>query len=79
MRDKLINLIFNELKSSKYGLTISNLMDRTGLARGTVKSYLVHLLITDSAVEVNYAQNTIVYFAKGSKPKNKIKNSVEVR
>ena len=79
MRLEIINQIFNELKSSKYGLTICNLMSRTGLARGTIKSYLTNMQLFDNVVEVNYSQNTIVYFAKGNKINKKCVNSIEVR
>ena len=72
-------LIWNELKSSEYGLTIQNIMNRTKLARGTVKPYLLHLMVTDNVIEVNYGQNVKVYFAKHKELKdNEVFNSKRV-
>ena len=79
MKNKSVEKIFNEILKSKYGLTIQNLIDRTGFARGTIKSYLNHMMITDNVLEVNYGQNTKVYYAKKVKYTDKSTfNSIHV-
>jgi len=79
VKNKTVIKIFKELSKSEYGYTIQNLIDRTGIARGTVKSYLLHLMVTDNVVEINYGQNTKIYIVKQKELKdNKIVNSVYV-
>jgi len=79
MKNESTKKIYKELLKSKYGLTIQNLMNKTGLARGTIKSYLTHMMITDNVLEVNYGQNTKVYYAKNEKYDDKSTfNSIHV-
>ena len=66
--------IVDELNKSPRGLTISNLMEKTKLARGTVKPLLDILIYTSQVDEVKYAQNVKVYFAVVKKIKRRIEN-----
>ena len=56
---KLKSLIGNDK-----GLTIQQIIDKTGLARGTVKTYLDELIRMGRVHEEEYGQNTKVFFLK---------------
>ncbi len=74
MNFKFMQNIVDELNKSPRGLTISNLMEKTKLARGTVKPLLDILIYTSQVDEVKYAQNVKVYFAVVKKIKRRIEN-----
>ena len=50
---------------NRNGLTIQQIMDNTGLARGTVKTYLDELIRMTRVHEEEYGQNTKVFFLNG--------------
>jgi len=62
--DKKQKQILEVLKEAKHGLTIQNLIDKTGLARGTIKTKLMYLMLSNNVMEINYGQNTKVYWHK---------------
>ena len=47
-----------------YGVTINNIMKDLEISRGTVKTYLTSLVYAKEIIEVNYNQNTKVFFSK---------------
>ena len=53
------------LAGNRNGLTIQQIMDNTGLARGTVKTYLDELIRMTRVHEEEYSQNTKVFFLNG--------------
>jgi hypothetical protein len=63
--DTAIRRIEKTLAQNNTGLTIQQLMNMTGLARGTVKSYLDELIRMGRVHEQAYGQNTKVYFING--------------
>lgn len=65
VKDSFIQLIEKAFLDNKEGLTIQQIMDKTGLARGTVKTYLDELSRLGRVHEVEYGQNTKVYFLNG--------------
>ena len=60
-----IQIIEKALIANTNGLTIQQLIDITGLARGTVKTYLDELIRMSRVHEEVYGQNTKVYFLNG--------------
>lgn len=61
---KIMNKILKVLKDNLRGRTIQNIIDKTGLSRGTIKTYLVHLAYLDKVIELCYGRNTKVYYYK---------------
>lgn len=62
MNEEFIERIKDVLFAKEEGSTIQSVMDKTGLARGTVKSYLDYLVGLNRVYECVYGQNTKVYF-----------------
>ena len=60
-----IKKIENALIAHNVGLTIQQIMDLTGLARGTVKTYLDELIRMARVHEQDYGQNTKVFYLNG--------------
>lgn len=60
-----IQHIESTLAKNRNGLTIQQIMEKTGLARGTVKTYLDELIRMSRVHEEEYSQNTKVYFLNG--------------
>ena len=60
-----IQKIEGALIQNRNGMTIQQIVDKTGLARGTVKSYLDELVRMTRIHEEEYGQNTKVYFLNG--------------
>ena len=60
-----IKKIEKALIAHNVGLTIQQIMDLTGLARGTVKTYLDELIRMARVHEQNYGQNTKVFYLNG--------------
>lgn len=60
-----IQIIESILANNRNGLTIQQIVDKTNLARGTVKSYLDELVRMTRIHEEEYGQNTKVYFLNG--------------
>lgn len=63
--DTPIQKIEKTLAVNRTGLTIQQIMDNTGLARGTVKTYLDELIRMSRVHEEEYGQNTKVFFLNG--------------
>jgi hypothetical protein len=63
--DTPIQKIEKTLAVNRNGLTIHQIMEKTGLARGTVKTYLDELISMSRVHEEEYGQNTKVYFLNG--------------
>lgn len=63
--DTTIQKIEKALAVNRNGLTIHQIMENTGLARGTVKTYLDELISMTRVHEEKYGQNTKVYFLNG--------------
>jgi len=63
--DTKIQKIEKTLALNRNGLTIHQIMEITGLARGTVKTYLDELMRMSRVHEEEYGQNTKVYFLNG--------------
>jgi len=71
--------IWKYLKSCEYGNTIDGIMSNVGLARGTVKSNLFYLMMTDNVVEYCYGQNNKVYKIKNPEYNDSgLINSIEI-
>lgn len=70
MKESTRKKVWDYLSSCPHGNTIDNIMDATGLARGTVKPNLFYLMLSDNVVEYVYGQNTKVYKIKHKKYKN---------
>jgi len=64
MKTNTMKKVWDYLKTCEHGNTIDNIMDATGLARGTVKPNLFYLMLSDNVVEYVYGQNTKVYKIK---------------
>ena len=62
-----MKLIWEYLLCQEHGNQIEAIMKNTGLARGTVKSNLFYLMMTDNVVEYVYGQNTKIYKVKHEK------------
>ena len=83
--DKKKELILEQIKSASHGLTIQNIINRTKLARGTVKTKLLYLMLDNKVIEINYGQNVKVYWLKRKLYRNKISdidkkvNSLEIK
>lgn len=65
LNEDIMNKIRKNLKNNIKGRTINNIMKDTNLSRGTVKLYLTALTYNKEVDEVNYNQNTKVYFLEG--------------
>jgi DNA-binding transcriptional regulator GbsR (MarR family) len=66
IKDTAISKIQKALALNKSGLTIQQLMEKTDLARGTVKTYLDELKRIGRVHEEEYGQNTKVFFLNGA-------------
>ena len=64
MKNKPMKKIWDYIKKCPHGNTIDNIMDGTGFARGTVKTYLMYLMLSDNVIEYQYGQNTKIYKIK---------------
>lgn len=64
-KDSPIQSIEKSLIGNDKGLTIQQIIDKTGLARGTVKTYLDELIRMGRVHEEEYGQNTKVFFLNG--------------
>ena len=64
-KDSPIQSIEKLLIGNDKGLTIQQIIDKTGLARGTVKTYLDELIRMGRVHEEEYGQNTKVFFLNG--------------
>ena len=64
-KDSPIQSIEKSLIGNDKGLTIQQIIDKTGLARGTVKTYLDELIRVGRVHEEQYGQNTKVFFLNG--------------
>ena len=53
--------ILKALTKADDGLTICNLMDKTGYSRGGIKINLLYLMLDGSVKEIAYSKNTKVY------------------
>ena len=60
-----IQQIESSLAKNRNGLTIQQIIDITGLARGTIKTYLDELIRMSRVHEEEYSQNTKVFFLNG--------------
>jgi len=60
-----IQQIESTLAKNRNGLTIQQIIDKTGLARGTIKTYLDELIRMSRVHEEEYSQNTKVFFLNG--------------
>lgn len=56
--------VWNYLKSCEFGNNIENIMKGTELARGTVKTNLFYLMLSDNVIEYSYGQNNKIYKIK---------------
>jgi len=65
VKDTSLNKIEKALFSTNKGSTIQQIMQKTKLARGTVKSHLDELVKFGRVHEEEYGQNTKVYFLNG--------------
>jgi len=65
--EKNMKKIWKYLSSQEHGNQIENIMKHTNLARGTVKSNLFYLMMTDNVIEYVYGQNTKIYKVKYEK------------
>ena len=65
VKDSPIQSIEKSLIGNDKGLTIQQIIDKTGLARGTVKTYLDELIRMGRVHEEEYGQNTKVFFLNG--------------
>ena len=64
-KDSPIQSIEKSLIGNDKGLTIHQIIDKTGLARGTIKTYLDELIRMGRVHEEEYGQNTKVFFLNG--------------
>ena len=64
-KDSPIQSIEKSLIGNDKGLTIQQIIDKTGLARGTIKTYLDELIRMGRVHEEEYGQNTKVFFLNG--------------
>ncbi len=65
MEESPLQLIEKSLIKHNQGTTIQQLIEDTGLARGTVKTYLEELQNMGRVHEQEYGQNTKVFFLNG--------------
>lgn len=65
MTESPIKKIEKSLIGTDAGLTIQQIMEKTELARGTVKTYLDELIRMGRVHMEKYAQNTKVFFLNG--------------
>jgi len=64
LKRKTANKIKEYISLYPYGRTINNVMEDLKLARGTVKTYLTAMVYAKEIVQVDYNQNTKVFFKK---------------
>jgi len=65
MKETPIQKIEKSLIKNRRGMTIQQIIDETGMARGTVKTYLDEMMRMGRVHEEEYGQNTKVFFLNG--------------
>ena len=71
MKTKNMVKIWKYIKSCEHGNNIEGIMKHVDLARGTIRTNLFYLMLTDNVLEYCYGQNNKIYKVKNQEYQNK--------
>lgn len=74
MNLKFMQKILDVLNEEKEGLVIKDIMRKSKLSRGSIKTHLDILIYTSQVREKRYCQNLGVFFANRKKVLREVKN-----